>query len=150
MKKPTGFRFTLMEMMLAVATLGILAAIAIPAYHDHLIRAEVAGDLGLSPASRKAVGEIYRGPGRQTGADNTSHARPAAADISMNYVSSDPDETAMAMTGTGGKILRQVAHGRFDGTARQTLNSVTLNAGVIAWQCAGAGIAPESVPANCR
>ncbi len=51
--------FTLIELMIVVAIIGILAAIAIPAYQDYTIRAQVSEGLNLAAAAKAAVAETY-------------------------------------------------------------------------------------------
>ena len=61
MKKQQGF--TLIELMIVVAIIGILAAIAIPAYQDYTIRAQVSEGLSLSSGAKAAVAEFYQDSG---------------------------------------------------------------------------------------
>ena len=54
--------FTLIELMIVVAIIGILAAIAIPAYQDYTIRAKVSEVIGLASATKTTLYEYYSRP----------------------------------------------------------------------------------------
>jgi type IV pilus assembly protein PilA len=64
--------FTLIELMIVVAIIGILAAIAIPAYQDYTIRAQVSEGMSLASGARTAVSEAYQSTGNWP-ADNGWH-----------------------------------------------------------------------------
>jgi type IV pilus assembly protein PilA len=145
MHKQTGF--TLIELMIVVAIIGILAAIAIPAYQDYSIRSKVAEGLSLSMAAKQAVGETFQSAGYYPSVDNRSYGLPVAASIAGTYVSS---VTAAASTGIITIEFRQVAPGKVDSGDTVTLSPVTVVSGAIAWTCATTTIAPRFVPANCR
>ena len=55
--------FTLIELMIVVAIIGILAAIALPAYQDYTIRSKVTEGLSLAAAAKLAVAETYASNG---------------------------------------------------------------------------------------
>ncbi len=80
--------FTLVELMIVIAIIGILAALAIPAYQDYTIRAQVQEGVTLSAQTRNAVTETYMGTGG--GPANRAEAGLSAdgADTQGRYVAS--------------------------------------------------------------
>ena len=141
MKKQQGF--TLIELMIVVAIIGILAAIAIPAYQDYTIRAQVSEGLNLSAGAKAAVTEFFQDQGAMP-ADNATAGLEAAANITGKYVQS--------VTVAGGQIT--VLYG---GDANANIGGATLtltpqpNLGSVEWNCAnGAGLQNKWLPASCR
>ncbi|MHB8311559.1 MAG: pilin, partial [Metallibacterium sp.] len=78
--------FTLIELMIVVAIIAILAAIAIPAYQNYLIRAQVSEGMSLVSAAKTGVDEFYTNYGRLPGS-NVSAGIPSATSITGSYVS---------------------------------------------------------------
>lgn len=79
--------FTLIELMIVVAIIGILAAVALPAYSDYTVRSRVTEGIALANAAKIAVGESFQATGIVP-ADNAAAGLDAAADISSKYVTS--------------------------------------------------------------
>jgi prepilin-type N-terminal cleavage/methylation domain-containing protein len=79
--------FTLIELMIVIAIIGILAAIAIPAYQDYTIRAKVSEGLTLTSAAKLAVSETYDSEGRFMAGNNASYGLPQPVSINGTYVS---------------------------------------------------------------
>jgi type IV pilus assembly protein PilA len=79
--------FTLIELMIVVAIIGILAAIAIPAYQDYLIRSQVSEGLTMAAAAKASVAEFYANRGEWP-LDNSEAGLGSATNIQGKYVAS--------------------------------------------------------------
>jgi type IV pilus assembly protein PilA len=77
--------FTLIELMIVVAIIGILAAVAIPAYQDYTIRAQVSEGMNLSGEAKNAVSDFYANRGRLPNS-NASAGLPLATSLIGKYV----------------------------------------------------------------
>ena len=138
--------FTLIELMIVIAIIGILAAIAIPAYQDYTIRAKVSEGISLASAAKLAVAETNDATGSMPG-DNTTAGLPAALSIVGNNVVS---------VGVGGNGVITITYGTNLGgspTANSTtmLLTPTASAGSMSWDCfTNSTTATKYRPANCR
>ncbi|HGO7061841.1 TPA: pilin [Neisseria meningitidis] len=77
--------FTLIELMIVIAIVGILAAVALPAYQDYTARAQVSEAILLAEGQKSAVTEYYLNHGEWPG-NNTSAGVATSADIKGKYV----------------------------------------------------------------
>ncbi len=140
MKKQQGF--TLIELMIVVAIIGILAAIAIPAYQDYTIRAQVSEGLNLAGGAKAAVSEytMDRGTFPTT---NLLAGIAQPGEITGKYVT--------LVTVASGVVTVTYGNEAHALLATNTLAlTPTTNAGSVEWDCAGGGIAPRHLPAACR
>src|SRR5690554_6472350 len=78
--------FTLIELMIVVAIIGILAAVAIPAYQDYTARAQVSEGVSLAAGLKSTVSDIWSTEGDLTDADSGKKGLPLAADVTGSYV----------------------------------------------------------------
>ena len=140
MKKQQGF--TLIELMIVVAIIGILAAIAIPAYQDYTIRAQVSEGLNLSAGAKAAVTEFTQDRGVFP-VDNAEAGVAAAGTITGKYVGQVAVAGGLVTVTYGGD-----AHALILGDT--VLMSPFTNAGSVEWTCSSATIDDRHLPAACR
>ncbi len=135
--------FTLIELMIVVAIIGILAAIAIPAYQRYTIRAQIAEGLSLSGPFKPAIVEFHNNNGAFP-ADNTVAGLSAPGDYAGKYVSSVSVNGAVVSIQYGNSASAQI-NGRI-----VTVTAVD-NIGSMSWDCSSGGvILDDYLPPACR
>lgn len=143
--------FTLIELMIVVAIIAILAAIAIPAYQDYLIRSQVSEGASLASGPKTAIAEYYSNYG-VAAADNPAVGIAAATDIKGKYVSS----VTVSKSGTA-NLVTVAFNGAKSNAAIKAQNLIyksAFNAGSTDWTCnpasSGTTIDPKYLPSVCR
>ena len=142
MKKQQGF--TLIELMIVVAIIGILAAIAIPAYQDYTIRAQVSEGINLASGAKAAIAEYFMDSGVLP-ITNAEAGLEAAANITGNYASSVTVGAAGMVTVqySGPEVNQQI-------NGQELTLTPTTNAGSVQWTYLNTSLAAKHVPSACR
>lgn len=136
--------FTLIELMIVVAIISILAAIAIPAYQDHLVRSQVSEGISVAGTARAAVWEYASNYG-DLPASNPDAGLPLPTDMSGKYVS-------QVEVGTGGiqVTFGKEANVAINGSTLIIRPSLAVDASAVNWTCSDGTLASEYRPTSCR
>ena len=155
--KRLNLGFTLIELMIVVAIIGILAAIAIPQYQNYVARAQVSEALVLASGAKTAVAEYFNTNGAfatDCGADfcNDEYGLEPLDSISGKYVLA----VGLVEYATA-PILRIAVQFRDDAHAKIAGGYMTLGAidegGSISWSCVGTAGSPDItsyLPSSCK
>ncbi|RCS29028.1 prepilin-type N-terminal cleavage/methylation domain-containing protein [Rhodanobacter denitrificans] len=138
--------FTLIELMIVVAIIAILAAIAIPAYQDYLVRTQVSEGAVLTDGAKTAVAEFYSNTGRMP-TNNTSAGLATAASINGKYVNNVLVGTTGIITATFGNQANTAITA--SGKNTFVLSPITQT-GSIKWTCNSSTVAQKYLPTSCR
>ena len=149
--------FTLIELMIVVAIIGILAAVALPAYQDYTIRAKMSEVVMAASACRTTITEVYQSgdAANPPAAGAWGCENPGSSSKYVDTLTTD-DNGVVSVTARGfnnpdvdTKVLTLVPLAA-DGTTPKT--AADIGTGVQAWACGGTGttIVAKYLPSSCR
>ncbi|MBA3599023.1 MAG: pilin [Methylibium sp.] len=131
--------FTLIELMIVVAIIGILAAVALPAYQDYTIRAQVTEGLTLAAQAKTAIAESFSSTGVAPADRAAAGMSPTATDTTGNYVS-EVEVADGVITVTYSSAAPQRANDAID-TLTLTLVPYVSADNSVSWKCRALGSA---------
>ena len=134
--------FTLIELMIVIAIIGILAAVALPAYQDYVSRSQAAEAMNLAGGLKIQVADSFSDKGDFDDANSGSDGIPAAASVNGKYTT-QVEVTAGVITATIGNDASATIENKVI-----TLSPVT-SSGSLAWTCSFDGDA-KYMPSSCR
>lgn len=134
--------FTLIELMIVVAIIGILASVAIPAYQDYTVRAKVTEGLSLAAGMKSRIEETRIALGHFA-SSNTSYGLAAASSITGN------DVVSLAVGNAG---LVTITYANDSAIMNQTIiMTPTLSGGgSLRWSCTSGTVQNKYRPSTCR
>jgi len=150
--------FTLIELMIVVAIIGILAAVALPAYQDYTIRAKVSEVILALSACRTSITEVYQSGGTGPGALNWGCEAAAGTSKYVASIATDADGKVVATVQnlpiTGAVSLVPMIDATNAASAAGVPPAGNMGQGLYGWRCGLAGdgttLSSKYLPGSCR
>ena len=149
--------FTLIELMIVVAIIGILAAVALPAYQDYTIRAKMSEVLLAMSACRTSITEVYQTGGTPPGGSNWGCEAAGSSKYVASIATDDNGKVTATVTGINaavdGGVVTLVPLVVDGNTPANATNN--MGQGLFGWRCGnnpvdGTSVSAKYLPGSCR
>jgi type IV pilus assembly protein PilA len=147
--------FTLIELMIVVAIIGILAAVALPAYQDYTVRAKMSEVLLAMSACRTSITEVYQTGGTPPGGSNWGCEATGTSKYVASIATDDNGKVTATVTGISADVdgsvvtLVPLATGSIAATT-----AANMGQGLFGWRCGATAdmtnVAAKYLPGSCR
>ena len=144
MKRSLQKGFTLIELMIVVAIIGILAAVALPAYQDYTVRAKVSEVILAASSAKTAISEAAQVGGA---------AMPSSMVIdtqASKYVASVAYTSAAGQSSVGVITVTTTAADKNINGVTVTMTGTVAGTGQVTWVCAPGTMNPKYLPSSCK
>ena len=142
MKRSMQQGFTLIELMIVVAIIGILAAVALPAYQDYTVRAKVSEVILAASSAKTSLSEYAQVNGQMPSDTSSVDTQSSAFVTSVTYARTDASTGVVTVTASAkeSKISGKTV----------TLTGKLSSTGQVSWVCAPGTMDVKYLPASCK